>query len=83
MDVQRTSNLILKDDPNWTAERINEAMKGKQTIHILNKKNPSIYWPSQPGLMIWRINFYNDLYQRDDFADLLFLLIQNKTASTC
>ena len=67
--------LILRDDPNWTAERINEAMKGeKQTIHILENKIP-VYigyftaWVSDDGA----INFYNDLYQRDDrLADLLF-----------
>lgn len=66
--------LMLRDDPNWTEASINEAMKGeKQTIHILKKKIP-IYigyftaWVSDDG----DINFYNDLYQRDDrLADLL------------
>ncbi|CAM2828486.1 L,D-transpeptidase family protein [Flavobacterium frigoris] len=67
--------LLLRDDPNWTVASINEAMKGeKQTIHVLKNKIP-IYigyftaWVSDDGV----INFYNDLYQRDDrLADLLF-----------
>jgi murein L,D-transpeptidase YcbB/YkuD len=67
--------LILKDDPNWTVERINEAMKGeKQTSYVLKSKIP-VYigyftaWVSDTG----EINFYPDLYQRDDrLADLLF-----------
>jgi murein L,D-transpeptidase YcbB/YkuD len=33
--------LILKEDPNWTVEAINEAMKGeKQTIHIPTNEIP-------------------------------------------
>jgi hypothetical protein len=37
---QGTGNINLKEDPNWTVEAINEAMKGeKQTIHIL-EENP-------------------------------------------
>jgi murein L,D-transpeptidase YcbB/YkuD len=37
---QGTGN-ILKEDPNWTVEAINEAMKGeKQTIHILTNEIP-------------------------------------------
>jgi murein L,D-transpeptidase YcbB/YkuD len=67
--------LILKEDPNWTVDRINEAMKGeKQTIHILTNEIPIhigyfTAWVDDTG----KINFYNDLYQRDDrLADLLF-----------
>jgi murein L,D-transpeptidase YcbB/YkuD len=64
-----------KEDPNWTVEAINEAMKGeKQTIHILTNEIPVhiryfTAWVDDIG----KINFYNDLYQRDDrLADLLF-----------
>jgi hypothetical protein len=38
MDKARNWYIILKEDPNWTVEAINEAMKReKQTIHILNE----------------------------------------------
>ena len=67
--------LILKNDPKWTAAAINEAMKGeKQVIHMMKNKIP-VYigyftaWVDDGGA----INFYNDLYQRDDrLAELLF-----------
>ncbi|WP_413999926.1 L,D-transpeptidase family protein [Flavobacterium sp. W1B] len=67
--------LILKDDPNWSVDRINEAMKGeKETTYILKNKIPIyIYyltaWVNDSG----EINFYNDLYERDDrLASILF-----------
>jgi murein L,D-transpeptidase YcbB/YkuD len=61
-----------KEDLNWTVEAINEAMKGeKQTIHILNEIPVHIRYFTVDD--IGKINFYNDLYQRDDrLADLLF-----------
>jgi murein L,D-transpeptidase YcbB/YkuD len=73
--AKELATLMLKDDPDWTVERINEAMKGKkQTIHILKNKIP-VYigyftaWVSDEGT----INFYPDLYQRDNrLANLLF-----------
>ena len=60
--------LILKDDPDWPVERINEAMKGeKETVCILKKKIPIhigyfTAWVNDSG----EINFYNDIYLRDD-----------------
>lgn len=67
--------LILKEDTNWPLDAINEAMKGeKQTIHVLTNEIPIhigyfTAWVDDIG----KINFYNDLYQRDDhLADLLF-----------
>ena len=67
--------LILKEDTNWPLDVINEAMKGeKQTIHVLTNEIPIhigyfTAWVDDIG----KINFYNDLYQRDDhLADLLF-----------
>jgi murein L,D-transpeptidase YcbB/YkuD len=82
---QGTGNINLKEDPNWTVEAINEAMKGeKQTIHIPTNEIPVhiryfTAWVDDIG----KINFYNDLYQRDDrLADLLSLRIQSKTNQT-
>jgi hypothetical protein len=71
--------LILKEDPNWTVEAINEAMKGeKQTNpHPENSGNTLVIpaWVDDIG----KINFYNDLYQRDDrLAIYCFLKIQNR-----
>lgn len=67
--------IILKDDPDWPIERINEAMKGeKETVCILKKKIPIhigyfTAWVNDVG----EISFYNDIYYRDDcLAELLF-----------
>lgn len=66
---------ILKDDPKWTAEKIEAAMhSGKETWHTLTNKIP-VYigyftaWADNDGT----IHFYNDIYKRDDLlAHLLF-----------
>ena len=67
--------LILKDNPQWPLERINEAMKGtKETVCILKNKIPVhicyfTAWVNDSGV----IHFYNDVYERDDrLAELLF-----------
>ena len=66
--------LILKDDPDWPIERINEAMKGEvETVCVLKKKIPIhigyfTTWVNDSG----EISFYNDIYLRDDrLAELL------------
>lgn len=66
---------ILKNDSDWPIERINEAMKGKkETVCNLKKKIPIhigyfTAWVNDSG----EINFYTDIYSRDDcLADLLF-----------
>lgn len=67
--------LILKDDPDWPIERINESMKGvKETTCVLKKKIPIhiayfTAWVYDSG----EINFYFDIYQKDNnLAELLF-----------
>lgn len=62
------ANLILEDDPNWTPEKIDAAMnKGKESWYTLKKKIP-VYigyftaWVDDDGT----INFYKDIYERDD-----------------
>jgi murein L,D-transpeptidase YcbB/YkuD len=69
------ANEILKDDTNWTPEKIDAAMhKGKETWHTLKNKIP-VYigyftaWVDDEGV----IHFYDDVYQRDDrLATMLF-----------
>jgi L,D-transpeptidase YcbB len=67
--------FVLKDDPNWTPQKIDAAMHaGTENTYTLKKKIP-VYigyftaWVDQKGT----INFYDDVYQMDDrLADLLF-----------
>ncbi|MDD5151887.1 MAG: L,D-transpeptidase family protein [Flavobacterium sp.] len=73
--AKELAELILKDDPNWSIERINEAMKGeKETTYILKNKIPIhigyfTAWVNDSG----EISFYNDIYGRDDrLSELLF-----------
>ncbi|WP_163400527.1 L,D-transpeptidase family protein [Flavobacterium fluviatile] len=59
---------LLKDDPKWTPERIDKAMHaGKESWYTLKKKVP-VYigyftaWVDRDG----QLNFYKDIYQRDE-----------------
>jgi murein L,D-transpeptidase YcbB/YkuD len=59
---------ILKDDPNWTTEKIDVAMNsGKENWYTLKNKIP-VYigyftaWVNAKG----EINFYDDIYERDE-----------------
>ena len=66
---------ILKDDPGWTPAKIDAAMhSGKENTYVLKTKIP-VYigyltaWVDPEGV----INFYDDIYQRDEsLAALLF-----------
>jgi murein L,D-transpeptidase YcbB/YkuD len=66
---------ILKGDKNWTPKKIDAAMhKGKESWYTLKNKIP-VYigyftaWVDNDGA----INFYDDVYQRDDrLATMLF-----------
>ena len=66
---------ILKDDDNWTPQKIDSAMNtGKENKYTLKKKIP-VYityftaWVDEQG----QLNFYKDVYKRDDrLASLLF-----------
>lgn len=62
------ANLILKDEPNWTSAKIEEAMhNNKESWYTLRTKIP-VYigyftaWVDNNG----KINFYKDIYQYDD-----------------
>ena len=69
------ANEILKDDKNWTPEKINAAMhKSKESWYTLKNKIP-VYigyftaWVDDEGV----VHFYDDVYQRDDrLATMLF-----------
>jgi murein L,D-transpeptidase YcbB/YkuD len=82
VNMERAKELalsILENDPEWPVERIEEAMLGvKETPCILKKVIP-IYigyftaWVGDSG----EINFYFDIYQRDDQL-IEFLLSDSK-----
>jgi murein L,D-transpeptidase YcbB/YkuD len=69
------AEILLKDDPNWTSEKIDEAMnKGVESWYTLKNKIP-VYigyftaWVDVDG----NLNFYDDIYERDEpLAALLF-----------
>ena len=69
------ANLILKEDPNWTPEKIDAAMhSGAESWYTLKNKIP-VYigyftaWADKEGT----IHFYEDVYNRDQrLASLLF-----------
>lgn len=70
------ANLILKDDPYWTPEKIDEAMhKNKETWYTLKNKIP-VYigyftaFVDENGVM----NFYKDIYGKD--AQLAAMLVE-------
>ena len=67
------SGLILKDDPDWPADKIESAMNGgKETTCMLKRKIP-VYigyftcWVQEDG----EIHFYPDVYGRDESLDKL------------
>ena len=69
------ANLILQDDPSWTPEKIDVAMKGgKEKWYTLKNKIP-VYigyftaWVDDEGV----INFYKDIYDRDNALAMLLL----------
>ncbi|TDD94549.1 L,D-transpeptidase family protein [Flavobacterium cellulosilyticum] len=66
--------MILKDDPKWPVEKIDEAMNaGKEKAYTLKKRIPVFIgyftaWVGSDG----EISFYNDIYNRDErLAELL------------
>lgn len=69
------ANIILKNDPNWTPEKIDAAMnRSTETMYTLKNKIP-VYigyftsWVDDKGI----IHFYEDIYNRDErLASLIF-----------
>lgn len=64
---EELARLILENDPNWTPEKIHEAMnKGKESWYTLKEKIPVhigyfTAWVNEDGT----VNFYKDIYNRD------------------
>lgn len=73
--ARELAGIILKDDKKWTPKKIDAAMNAhKESICLLKNKIP-VYisyftaWVDEQG----QINFYKDVYERDDrLATLLF-----------
>lgn len=70
------ANLILKEDPNWTAKKIEAAMNRDSESWYTLKATIPVYigyftaWVDDEGAM----HFYDDIYERDKaLADLLFI----------
>jgi murein L,D-transpeptidase YcbB/YkuD len=69
------AEVLLKDDPKWTSEKIDEAMnKGVESWYTLKNKIP-VYigyftaWVDVEG----KLHFYDDIYERDEpLAALLY-----------
>jgi murein L,D-transpeptidase YcbB/YkuD len=62
------ANLILKDDSNWTPQKIDAAMNGGKEKWCTLKQKIPVYigyftsWVDDDGT----INFYKDIYERDN-----------------
>ncbi|MBS7254547.1 L,D-transpeptidase family protein [Flavobacterium branchiicola] len=70
INVEKAKDLaisMLKDYPEWTTEKINEAMGGVKELPFMLPKKVPIYigyftaWVTRDG----EINFYADVYNRD------------------
>lgn len=66
--AKELANIILKDDANWSSEKITAAMNaGTEKWHTLKTKIP-VYigyftaWVDSDG----QVHFYDDVYQRDN-----------------
>jgi murein L,D-transpeptidase YcbB/YkuD len=74
--AKELANLILKDDKNWTPEKIEEAMNSNEEFKYTLKEKIPVYigyftaWVDHSG----SIRFYDDIYKRDEhLASLLFI----------
>jgi murein L,D-transpeptidase YcbB/YkuD len=66
--AQELAYIVLQNDPDWPAERITEAISGeKETICILKNKIPvHIGYFTALVTESGKINFYYDVYERDE-----------------
>ncbi len=67
-EAKKLAHVILKDDPDWTDEMIDNAMSGeKETICMLKNKIPIYigYFTSWVNEETGEVYFYPDVYQKD------------------
>jgi murein L,D-transpeptidase YcbB/YkuD len=67
-EAKKMAHVILKDDPDWTDEMIDNAMNGeKETTCILKNKIPIYigYFTSWVNEETGEVYFYPDVYQKD------------------
>lgn len=67
-EAKKLAHVILKDDPDWTDEMIDNAMNGeKETTCILKNKIPIYigYFTTWVNEETGEIYFYPDVYQKD------------------
>ena len=75
-EPEKLADYLLKDDPKWTTEKINEAMnKGNEEFVAVKKPVPVFItyytaWVDDSG----KLNFRNDIYGHDaDIAAKMFM----------
>ena len=71
-EAKKLAHVILKDDPDWTDEMIDNAMNGeKETTCILKNKIPIYigYFTSWVNEETGEVYFYPDVYQKDKETD--------------
>lgn len=74
-DAEKLADYLLKDDPKWTKEKINEAMNSGDEKFVAVKNPVPVFityytaWVDENG----KLNFRNDIYGHDaDIADKMF-----------
>jgi murein L,D-transpeptidase YcbB/YkuD len=73
-DAKGLAQAILKDDPDWSTEKIDNAMNGeKETPYELKNKIPLYiaYFTAWVSYDTDEINFYGDIYGKDMDAEQL------------
>jgi len=74
-EPKKLAQYLLRNDPKWTAEKITEAMNSKKEQYVTLKDTVPVFicyftaWVDRQG----KINFRNDVYNRDSRLDKMIL----------
>ena len=75
-EPEKLADYLLKDDPKWTKEKINEAMNSGDEKFVAVKNPVPVFityytaWVDENG----KLNFRNDIYGHDaDIANKMFI----------